>query len=143
VERRDERPVLGLCELPGGIGGFLVGAVDKVYLSPVPANGRDLRQRRLGRHEQVCVAADAAGRPRNGLRVIAPARSHTSGADPLRLRSVRMPAVDPELSPCGTFGLVVYKSTAPHHFRGLGEAGIIEQRTEGPAKYTTLWRVDR
>jgi DNA-binding transcriptional ArsR family regulator len=63
-------------------------------------------------------------------------------SDPQRLRIVRMLVEDPEPRPCGTFGLEVSKSTATHHFRVLREAGIIEQRTEGTAKYNTLRRAD-
>jgi DNA-binding transcriptional ArsR family regulator len=63
-------------------------------------------------------------------------------SDPQRLRIVRMLADHPEPRPCGTFGLDVSKSTATHHFRVLREAGIIEQRTEGTAKYNTLRRDD-
>jgi DNA-binding transcriptional ArsR family regulator len=63
-------------------------------------------------------------------------------SDPQRLRIVRILAEDPEPRACGTFGLEVSKSTATHHFRVLREAGIIEQRTEGTAKYNTLRRDD-
>ncbi len=63
-------------------------------------------------------------------------------SDPQRLRIVRMLAEDPEPRACGTFGLEVSKSTATHHFRVLREAGIIEQRTEGTAKFNTLRRAD-
>ena len=63
-------------------------------------------------------------------------------SDPQRLRIVRMLAEDPEPRPCGTFGLDVSKSTATHHFRVLREAGIIDQRTEGTAKYNKLRRDD-
>jgi DNA-binding transcriptional ArsR family regulator len=63
-------------------------------------------------------------------------------SDPQRLRIVRILAEDPEPRPCGTFGLEVSKSTATHHFRVLREAGIIEQRTEGTAKFNTLRRAD-
>ena len=63
-------------------------------------------------------------------------------SDPQRLRIVRILADDPDPRPCGTFGLDVSKSTATHHFRVLREAGIIEQRTEGTAKFNTLRRED-
>ena len=63
-------------------------------------------------------------------------------SDPQRLRIVRMLAEQPEPRPCGTFGLEVSKSTATHHFRVLREAGIIEQRSEGTAKFNTLRRDD-
>jgi len=63
-------------------------------------------------------------------------------SDPQRRRIVRMLAEDPKPRPCGTFGLDVSKSTATHHFRVLREAGIIDQRTEGTAKYNTLRRDD-
>jgi DNA-binding transcriptional ArsR family regulator len=63
-------------------------------------------------------------------------------SDPQRLRIVRILAEDPEPRPCGTFGLEVSKSTATHHFRVLREAGIIEQRTVGTAKFNTLRRAD-
>jgi DNA-binding transcriptional ArsR family regulator len=63
-------------------------------------------------------------------------------SDPQRLRIVRTLAEDPEPRPCGTFGLDVSKSTATHHFRVLREAGVIEQRTDGTAKYNSLRRDD-
>ena len=63
-------------------------------------------------------------------------------SDPQRLRIVRTLADDPEPRPCGTFGLEVSKSTATHHFRVLREAGVIEQRTQGTAKFNTLRRED-
>ena len=63
-------------------------------------------------------------------------------SDPQRLQIVRILADDPEPRPCGTFGLEVSKSTATHHFRVLREAGIIEQRIEGTAKFNTLRRDD-
>jgi DNA-binding transcriptional ArsR family regulator len=63
-------------------------------------------------------------------------------SDPQRLRIVRTLAEDPEPRPCGTFGLDVSKSTATHHFRVLREAGVIEQRTDGTAKFNSLRRDD-
>ena len=63
-------------------------------------------------------------------------------SDHQRLRIVRTLAEDPEPRPCGTFGLEISKSTATHHFRVLREAGIIEQRTDGTAKFNTLRRDD-
>jgi DNA-binding transcriptional ArsR family regulator len=63
-------------------------------------------------------------------------------SDPQRLRIVRILAEDPEPRPCGTFGLEVSKSTATHHFRVLREAGIIEQRIGGTARFNTLRRDD-
>ena len=63
-------------------------------------------------------------------------------SDPQRLRIVRMLADDPEPRPCGTFGLEVSKSTMTHHFRVLREAGIIEQRIDGTAKFNSLRRED-
>jgi DNA-binding transcriptional ArsR family regulator len=63
-------------------------------------------------------------------------------SDPQRLRIVQTLASDPEPRPCGTFGLDVSKSTATHHFRVLREAGIIEQRTDGTAKFNSLRRDD-
>jgi len=63
-------------------------------------------------------------------------------SDPQRLRIVRALAEDPEPRPCGTFGLDVSKSTATHHFRVLREAGILQQRTDGTAKFNSLRRED-
>jgi DNA-binding transcriptional ArsR family regulator len=63
-------------------------------------------------------------------------------SDPQRLRIVRALAEEPEPRPCGHFGLDVSKSTATHHFRVLREAGVIEQRTDGTAKFNSLRRDD-
>jgi DNA-binding transcriptional ArsR family regulator len=63
-------------------------------------------------------------------------------SDPQRLLIVRTLAEHPEPRPCGTFGLEVSKSTATHHFRVLREAGILEQRTDGTAKFNSLRRDD-
>src|SRR3954452_9955750 len=63
-------------------------------------------------------------------------------SDPQRLRIVRTLADDPEPRPCGTFNLDISKSTLTHHFRVLREAGIIEQRTDGTAKFNSLRRDD-
>jgi len=63
-------------------------------------------------------------------------------SDPQRLRIVQTLAADPEPRPCGTFDLDVSKSTLTHHFRVLREAGIIEQRSDGTAKFNSLRRED-
>jgi DNA-binding transcriptional ArsR family regulator len=63
-------------------------------------------------------------------------------SDPQRLRIVQTLATDPEPRPCGTFGLEISKSTLTHHFRVLREAGVIEQRTDGTAKFNSLRRED-
>jgi DNA-binding transcriptional ArsR family regulator len=63
-------------------------------------------------------------------------------SDPQRLRIVRTLAEDPEPRRCGTFDLDVSKSTLTHHFRVLREAGIIEQRSDGTAKFNSLRRDD-
>lgn len=63
-------------------------------------------------------------------------------SDPQRLRIVQTLAADPEPRPCGTFDLDVSKSTLTHHFRVLREAGVIEQRNDGTAKFNSLRRDD-
>jgi DNA-binding transcriptional ArsR family regulator len=63
-------------------------------------------------------------------------------SDPQRLRIVQTLADDPEPRRCGTFDLDVSKSTLTHHFRVLREAGIIEQRSDGTAKFNSLRRED-
>jgi DNA-binding transcriptional ArsR family regulator len=63
-------------------------------------------------------------------------------SDPQRLRIVQTLAEDPAPRPCGTFGLEISKSTLTHHFRVLREAGVIEQRSDGTAKYNSLRRDD-
>jgi DNA-binding transcriptional ArsR family regulator len=63
-------------------------------------------------------------------------------SDPQRLSIVRTLAEDPEPRRCGTFGLEISKSTLTHHFRVLREAGIIEQRSDGTAKFNSLRRED-
>jgi DNA-binding transcriptional ArsR family regulator len=63
-------------------------------------------------------------------------------SDPQRLSIVRTLAEDPAPRPCGTFGLEISKSTLTHHFRVLREAGIIEQRSDGTAKFNSLRRDD-
>jgi DNA-binding transcriptional ArsR family regulator len=63
-------------------------------------------------------------------------------SDPQRLRIVQTLAADPAPRPCGTFNLEVSKSTLTHHFRVLREAGVIEQRSDGTAKFNSLRRED-
>jgi DNA-binding transcriptional ArsR family regulator len=63
-------------------------------------------------------------------------------SDPQRLSIVRTLAEDPEPRRCGTVGLEISKSTLTHHFRVLREAGIIEQRSDGTAKFNSLRRDD-
>src|SRR3954465_14392317 len=63
-------------------------------------------------------------------------------SDPVRLRIVaRLAGGDTERT-CGSFDLPVTKSTCTHHFRVLREAGVIQQRQEGPPRLNTLRRDD-
>jgi len=63
-------------------------------------------------------------------------------SDPQRLRIVQTLAEDETPRRCGSFDLCVTKSTLTHHLRVLREAGVIEQREEGTAKFNRLRRED-
>jgi DNA-binding transcriptional ArsR family regulator len=43
---------------------------------------------------------------------------------------------------CGTFDLPVSKATRSHHFAVLREAGLIEQRDDGPRRLNRLRRIE-
>lgn len=62
-------------------------------------------------------------------------------ADPVRRMILRELASQPEWTrACGTFDLPVGKATRSHHFAVLREAGLIEQRDEGPRRLNRLRR---
>jgi DNA-binding transcriptional ArsR family regulator len=62
-------------------------------------------------------------------------------ADPVRRMIVRELAGQPDWTrTCGTFDLPVSKATRSHHFAVLREAGLIEQRDEGPRRLNRLRR---
>jgi DNA-binding transcriptional ArsR family regulator len=62
-------------------------------------------------------------------------------ADPIRRMIVRELAGQPDWTrACGTFDLPVSKATRSHHFAMLREAGLIEQRDEGPRRLNRLRR---
>ncbi|HVC21916.1 MAG TPA: metalloregulator ArsR/SmtB family transcription factor [Candidatus Dormibacteraeota bacterium] len=63
-------------------------------------------------------------------------------ADPVRLAMVRSLASNDEPICCGSFQVPVTKSTLSHHLRVLREAGLIEQRSEGTRRLTTLRRAE-
>jgi DNA-binding transcriptional ArsR family regulator len=63
-------------------------------------------------------------------------------ADPVRLAMVRTLANTSDPICCGNFQVPVTKSTLSHHLRVLREAGIIEQRSEGTKRLTTLRRAE-
>jgi DNA-binding transcriptional ArsR family regulator len=60
-------------------------------------------------------------------------------SDPVRLRIVAGLARGDERN-CASFELPVTKSTCTHHFKVLREAGVIRQRSVGPARFNTLRR---
>lgn len=64
-------------------------------------------------------------------------------ADPVRLSVLRRVAAgeDWELS-CGSFEVGVGKATLSHHFAVLREAGLVEQRDEGPRRTVRLRRAE-
>jgi DNA-binding transcriptional ArsR family regulator len=62
-------------------------------------------------------------------------------ADPVRLAIVRqVGSVGDWERTCGSFDLPVGKAARSHHFTVLREAGVIEQRDEGPQRVTRLRR---
>ena len=64
-------------------------------------------------------------------------------ADPVRRMILRDLAGHPDWArACGTFDLPVGKATRSHHFAVLREAGLIEQRDEGPRRLNRLRRLE-
>ncbi|RLU81202.1 transcriptional regulator [Streptomyces griseocarneus] len=64
-------------------------------------------------------------------------------ADPVRRAIVRELGHVPDWSKaCGTFDLAVSKATRSHHFAVLRQAGVIEQRDEGPRRLNRLRRTE-
>ena len=64
-------------------------------------------------------------------------------ADPVRRAILRELAGQPDWTrACGTFDLPVSKATRSHHFAVLREAGLIEQRDEGPRRFNRLRRAE-
>jgi len=59
--------------------------------------------------------------------------------DPVRRMIVRELASQPDWTrACGTFDLPVSKATRSHHFAVLRQAGLLEQRDEGPRRLNRL-----
>lgn len=59
--------------------------------------------------------------------------------DPVRRMIVRELAGQPDWTrACGTFDLPVSKATRSHHFAVLRQAGLLEQRDEGPRRLNRL-----
>jgi DNA-binding transcriptional ArsR family regulator len=64
-------------------------------------------------------------------------------ADPVRLTIVRELAASPDWSRvCGSFDVPVGKAGLSHHFTALRNAGLIEQRDEGPRRANRLRRAE-
>jgi DNA-binding transcriptional ArsR family regulator len=62
-------------------------------------------------------------------------------ADPVRLAMVReLGGVEDWELTCGSFDVPVGKAARSHHFTVLREAGVIEQRDEGPCRVNRLRR---
>jgi DNA-binding transcriptional ArsR family regulator len=60
-------------------------------------------------------------------------------ADPVRRSVLQQLARSADWTrPCGTFDLPVSKATGSHHFSVLRNAGLIEQRDEGPRRLNRL-----
>jgi DNA-binding transcriptional ArsR family regulator len=60
-------------------------------------------------------------------------------SDPVRRSILRQLAASPEWTrACGTFDLSVTKATGSHHFTVLRNAGLIEQRDQGPRRLNRL-----
>ena len=60
-------------------------------------------------------------------------------SDPVRRSILRQLAASPDWTrACGTFELSVTKATGSHHFAVLRNAGLIEQRDEGPRRLNRL-----
>ena len=63
--------------------------------------------------------------------------------DPVRRMILRELAGRPDWTrACGTFDLPVSKATRSHHFAVLRDAGLIEQRDEGPRRVNRLRRAE-
>lgn len=60
-------------------------------------------------------------------------------ADPVRLDMVRQLTVEVELN-CGRFEVPVSKSTLTHHLRTLRAAGVLQTRTQGTSRLSSLRR---
>jgi DNA-binding transcriptional ArsR family regulator len=64
-------------------------------------------------------------------------------ADPVRRAILRELAGQPDWTrACGTFDLPVSKATRSHHLAVLRDAGLIEQRDEGPRRFNRLRRAE-
>ncbi|WP_245757151.1 ArsR/SmtB family transcription factor [Amycolatopsis xylanica] len=64
-------------------------------------------------------------------------------ADPVRRTIVRELAAHRDWAKaCGTFDLPVGKATRSHHFAVLRDAGLVEQRDEGPRRLNRLRRAE-
>lgn len=64
-------------------------------------------------------------------------------AEPVRRLILRELAGPPNWTrACGTFDLPVGKATRSHHFAVLREAGLIEQRDQGPRRLNRLRRAE-
>ncbi|THV26563.1 ArsR/SmtB family transcription factor [Glycomyces paridis] len=63
-------------------------------------------------------------------------------ADPIRRAIVRGLYASGEDRACGTFPMVVSKSTGTHHFKVLREAGLIRQYYVGTSRMNSLRRTD-
>lgn len=61
--------------------------------------------------------------------------------DPVRRMILRQLAGQPDWArACGSFDLPVGKATRSHHFAVLREAGLVEQRDQGPRRLNRLRR---
>jgi DNA-binding transcriptional ArsR family regulator len=64
-------------------------------------------------------------------------------SDPVRRSILREVSGEPDFTrACGTFDLPVSKATRSHHFAVLRDAGLIEQRDEGPRRFNRLRRAE-
>ncbi|MFB7508509.1 ArsR/SmtB family transcription factor, partial [Streptomyces broussonetiae] len=62
-------------------------------------------------------------------------------ADPVRLQLVRELAGSADWTrSCGSFDVPVGKAALSHHFSVLRDAGVVEQRDEGPRRVNRLRR---
>ncbi|MFF4693515.1 ArsR/SmtB family transcription factor [Streptomyces sp. NPDC001307] len=67
----------------------------------------------------------------------------TALADPVRLTLVRDLAASADWSrTCGSFDVPVGKAALSHHFAVLRQAGLVEQRDEGPRRVNRLRRAE-
>ncbi|TDU01687.1 ArsR family transcriptional regulator [Streptomyces sp. 846.5] len=62
--------------------------------------------------------------------------------DPVRRSIVRQLAQAADAMACGTFDIVVSRSTGTHHFRVLRQAGVIRQYYVGTSRMNILRRDD-